>query len=223
MFFSYCQESRFYYWKDQLLKSAPGIFENRERMMDEDRIRAEKDREIARLKATIADVVSENLEIKKRVENACRGGGRYDIHRTVMNTVERARYSVSRILSMLGISRSWYYSQISFSPIPGGRFNPMAIRDDDWIVIGFKHRYPKMSFREITYTLIDEDISYLSPSTVYRILRKHNLIMPWKHPVWKSTRPEHAKFPDEKWQADIMYVKIKDMFFFLIIIDECSR
>ena len=64
--------ARFYYWKDQLLNSAPEIFENRGRKLDEDRIREEKDKEIARLKATIADVVSENLEIKKkRLENAC--------------------------------------------------------------------------------------------------------------------------------------------------------
>jgi hypothetical protein len=64
----------------------------------------------------------------------------YDIHRTVMNTVERAGYSVARILSMLGISRSWYYSQILFTPFLDGRFNPMAIRnDDEWLVIGFNH------------------------------------------------------------------------------------
>ena len=81
-----------------------------------------------------------------------------------------------------------------------------------------------MSFREIAYTLIDEDITYLSPSTVYRILKRHDLITPWKHPVWESTRPEHAKSPDEKWQTDIMYVKIRDRFFYLIIfIDEYSR
>ena len=59
--------ARFYYWKDQLLKSAPEIFENRGRKVDEDRIMTEKDDEIARLKATIADVVSENLEIKKKI------------------------------------------------------------------------------------------------------------------------------------------------------------
>ena len=58
--------ARFYYWKDQLLKSAPEIFENRGRKVDEDRIRTEKDSEIARLKATIAEVVQENLEIKKK-------------------------------------------------------------------------------------------------------------------------------------------------------------
>ena len=81
-----------------------------------------------------------------------------------------------------------------------------------------------MSFREIAYTLIDEDIAYLSPSAVHRILKRHNLITPWKHPVWESTRPEHAKSPDEKWQTDIMYVKIRGRFFYLIIfIDEYSR
>jgi transposase len=57
--------ARFYYWKDQLLNSAPEIFENRGRKVDEDRIRSEKDREIERLKATIAEVVQENLDIKK--------------------------------------------------------------------------------------------------------------------------------------------------------------
>ena len=58
----------------------------------------------------------------------------------------------------------------------------------------------------------------------YRILKKHDLITPWKHPVWESTRPDHAKHPDEKWQTDIMYVKIRNRFFYLIIfIDEYSR
>ena len=71
--------ARFYYWKDQLLNSAPEIFENRGRKIDEDRIRSEKDIEIARLKETIAEIVSENLENKKRLEIACRGGGRYEI------------------------------------------------------------------------------------------------------------------------------------------------
>ena len=108
----------------------------------------------------------------------------YDIHRTVMNTVERAGYSVSRILSIPGMSRSWYYSQLSFSSMFERRFNTMTIRnDEELIVMGFKRGHPGMSFREIAYTLIDKDIAYLSPSTVYRILKKHDLIKPWKHPV----------------------------------------
>jgi putative transposase len=221
--------ARFYYWKDQLFNSAPEIFENRGRKLDEDRIREEKDKEIESLKATIAEIVQENLEIKKRVENFSGGTDMrslfYDIHRTVARRVERSGYSISGILPMLGISRSWYYSQMSFSLILDGRFNPLAVRDDDeWIVIGFKRQHTGTSFREIAYTLIDEDIAHLSPSTVYRIMKKHDLITPWKHPLWESTRPEHAKFPDERWQTDIMYVKIQERFFYLLIfIDEYSR
>ena len=60
--------ARFYYRKDQILNSAPEIFENSGRKVDEDRIRIGRDREIARPKATLADIVSENREIKK----ACR-------------------------------------------------------------------------------------------------------------------------------------------------------
>ena len=64
------RSARLYYWKDQLMNSAPEIFENHGRKVDVDRIRAEKDNEIARLKATIAEVVQENLDIKKRLESA---------------------------------------------------------------------------------------------------------------------------------------------------------
>ena len=213
------------------MNSAPEIFENRGRKVDEDRIRSEKDHEIERLKATIAEVVRENLEIKKKDWRSLAEEGAdvrslfYDIHRTVINTVERAGYSISMILSMLGISRSWYYSQMDFSPILDGRFNPMAIRnDDEWIVICYKHKHPGMSFREIAYTLIDGDLAYLSPATVYRILKKKDLITPWNRITWASTRPEHAKSPHERWQTDIMYVKIQGRFFYLIIfIDEYSR
>ena len=149
----------------------------------------------------------------------------YDIHRTASNAVERSEYSILSALMILRISRSWYYSQISFSPLLDGRFNPMAVRnDDEWIVIGFKHQHPVMSFMEIAYTMIDEDIAYLFPSTVYRILRKHNLITPWNRPIWEYTRPDHAKTPDARWQTEIMYIKIRDRFFYLIIfIDEYSR
>ena len=71
--------ARFYYWKDQIMSSSQYIFQNRGGKIDEDRIKAEKDNEIARLRATIAEVVQENLEIKNRLENDCRGVDRYEI------------------------------------------------------------------------------------------------------------------------------------------------
>ena len=148
----------------------------------------------------------------------------FDITRTVNNAMNRAEFTITRILKILGISRSWYYSQMDFSPMLDGRFNSFAARNEEWIVIGYKHKCPWMSFREIAYAIIDEDLAYLSPSTVYGILKRHGLVTEWKMPTWASTRPERAKKPDERWQTDIMYIKIAGRFFYLIIfIDEYSR
>ena len=149
----------------------------------------------------------------------------HDIHRTVMNAVERAGFPAVKVLSFLGIRRSWHYVQLSFSPLLDSRFNPYAIRsNDEWIAIGFKKKHPGMSFREIAYTLMDEDLAYFSPSTAYNILKRHDLITPRNRKTWASTRHEHAKQPDEKWQTDIMCVKIVGRFFYLLIfIDEYSR
>ena len=65
-----------------------------------------------------------------------------DIHRTVVNTVGRAEYSITQVLGILGISRSWYYSRWNFSLLLDGRFNPFSAGDEEWTVLGFKHRNP---------------------------------------------------------------------------------
>ena len=144
-----------------------------------------------------------------------------DIVRTVNNAVKRAGFTV---IHALGIPRSRYYAQNSILPLLDRRFNPFAAGYAEWIVIGYKHKHPGISFREIAYTLMDEYLAYLSPSTVYRILKKHDLITEWHMNTWPSTRPEHANRPDERWQTDIMYIKIGGRFFYLLIfIDEYSR
>ena len=58
--------ARLYSWKEKLLKNSSHVFKDRGRKNNSyQRIIEEQRMEIARLKATIADVVSENLEIKK--------------------------------------------------------------------------------------------------------------------------------------------------------------
>ena len=122
----------------------------------------------------------------------------YDILRTINKTIERSTLSISGVLRVLGISRSWYYSQLSPDAILDGRFNHYAIDNEDY--------------------------AYLSPSSVYRILKKHDLVTGWKRIQWTPSKPQRASSPDERWQTDLMYVKIKSRFFYLIIfIDEFSR
>ena len=98
-----------------------------------------------------------------------------------------------------------------------GRFNSYAVRDEEWLIVGFKMKHPNLGFRELAYTMIDEDIAYVSPSTVYAVLRRHGLVTTRKEKIFLSKERYRPIRPDEIWQCDIMYVKVKGRFFYLIV------
>ena len=96
--------ARFYYWKDQLLNSAPEIFENRGRKEDRDSRILEKERENSRLKDVIAGITAENLEIKKKDWRTLAEEGTemrslfFYLHRTVKRTVKRPALGIVKVL-----------------------------------------------------------------------------------------------------------------------------
>ena len=62
------QSSRFYDWKEKLLKSSTSIFDDRGRKSTADKRTIEdQKKELARLKETIAEIVTENLVLKKNI------------------------------------------------------------------------------------------------------------------------------------------------------------
>ena len=147
-----------------------------------------------------------------------------EIKLTVKKTWERSGFTLSAILKNRGIQRSWYYKQLEPGLILDGRFNAFSITVKERIVVRYKHKNPRMNHREMAYSMIEEDVAYLSPSSVYKILKAHNLIIPWKNSVWDSKKPHKPLIPDEIWQTDIMYVTVLERFFYLIIfIDVYSR
>ena len=62
------------------------------------------------------------------------------------------------------------------------RFNPFAMRDEEWLIVGFKMKYPNLGFREIAYVF---------PSTVSAALRRHGLV---------TTRKEKILLSKERYQ-----------------------
>ena len=128
-----------------------------------------------------------------------------EVLETVNTAVLRTAYPIRKILAMLGIAPSSYYSWLTPRAIDG-RFNPFALRDEEWLIVGFKMKHPNLGFREIAYTMIDEDIAYASPSTVYAVLRRHGLVTARKEKIFLSKERYHPVRPDEIWQCDIMYV-----------------
>ena len=97
-----------------------------------------------------------------------------EIRSVVTSAESAASFPVTMILQILGIARAWYYRHLDPNNVQDKRFNPYSVRDEEWIV-GYSKAHPKLGFKELAYAMIDEDIAYLLPSTVYNILKKMTL------------------------------------------------
>lgn len=80
-------------------------------------------------------------------------------------------------------------------------------------------------YRRCTYMMIDEDIVYCSPSTVYRVLKEADVLRSWnRSPSKKGTGFEQPETPHEHWHTDISYIKIMGIYYYLIcVLDGYSR
>ncbi len=79
----------------------------------------------------------------------------HEIRRTVETTASRSSFPITRILSILGISRAWYYRHLDLPPIIDKRFNPFEISDEELRVIKYRYQHKKMSFRLLAYSMIE--------------------------------------------------------------------
>lgn len=92
--------------------------------------------------------------------------------------------------------------------------NPYALTEEEkGAIVTYAIAHPQYYHREMAYRMVDEGITCTSPSTVYRILRKHGLIgknVHTKRYGWVHRYSNQADSPDQLWQADITYVKYRD-------------
>lgn len=153
------------------------------------------------------------------------------VHATVQETNERSGWSAKRTLAALGISRGSYYrwlkeeawakEQPDVRPVQAFE----ALPEERAAVLAYARRHPEIRHRELAWRMIDEEVAFLSSSTVYRILREANLMCRqrgrkkrYREEIEKATRP------DERWGTDLMYVRVSGVnYFYLAFIDEYSR
>jgi transposase InsO family protein len=100
-----------------------------------------------------------------------------------------------------------------------------ALPEERSAVLTYARTHTELRHRELSWRMIDEDVAYLSSSTVYRILREEDLVK-CQRGRQKRYREEHEKAsrPDQRWATDLMYVKVRGVkYFYLGFIDEYSR
>ena len=156
-----------------------------------------------------------------------------EVHAVVCQTKHRSGWPVRRTLRQLGVSPGSYYRWQRQSQ-QAKRLPPTATRpvqayeatdEEKRAVRAYALKHPGIRHRELAWRMVDEEVAFLSPSTVYRILKGENLVCPWRRRK-KRTREdeEKARRADEIWASDLMYVVIGGRTYYLVnFLDEYSR
>jgi len=92
-------------------------------------------------------------------------------------------------------------------------------------IIEYARAHPLDGYRRLTFMMLDEDVAYASPSSVYRVLSKAGLLKRWNtSPTKKGKGFVQPLRPHQHWHVDISYLNIKGTFYYLCsVLDGCSR
>jgi len=139
----------------------------------------------------------------------------------IIRTVEQSHLPAKRTLDQLGIPRRtfyrWYDRYLEGGPealedrpsAPSRVWNriPAGIHDQ---IIELALEQSELSPRELAVRFTDGQRYFVSESTVYRLLKAHDLITSPAYVVIKAADQFHTKTtrPNEMWQTDFTYFKI---------------
>jgi putative transposase len=150
-------------------------------------------------------------------------------------TKRRSGWPVERTLSTLGVSRTTYYRWLRTTALRVGEglsgpppqpVQPYeALPEEKAAVKEYALKHPGLRHRELAWRMVDEDVAYVSSSTVYRILREAKLVCPWRRRTKRRREAEEkASRPNQIWATDIKYVWVGERHYFLVsFLDEYSR
>jgi len=134
------------------------------------------------------------------------------------------------MIAWLGVGSSKFYDwKKRYGSV--NQHNAKVPRDfwlEDWerkAILDFHHRFPLEGYRRLAFMMIDADVVAVSPSTVYRVLRKAGVMDRWnRKPNKKGTGFIQPLEPHDHWHVDVSYLNICGTFYFMCsVLDGCSR
>jgi transposase InsO family protein len=139
-----------------------------------------------------------------------------------------------RALARLGLPRSTYYRWLArqnegrLEDKSGGSKVPWnkISHDEEARVLTEARASPELSCRELAWKITDSG-SYISESTVYRILKRCGLIKPAEVVGFKASKEYHRKtaHPNELWPSDCCHLKVFGWgwYYMVTVMDDFSR
>jgi transposase InsO family protein/transposase-like protein len=156
----------------------------------------------------------------------------------IIRLVEQSHLPVRQTLQKLGIARTTFYRWYDLwrlggidaledhRPLPGHIWNrvPDAIR---WEIVDMALDIPELSPRELAVRFTDEKSYFVSESSVYRLLKAHDLITSPAFIFMKAADEfkDKTTAPNQLWQTDFTYFKIIGWgwFYLSTVLDDFSR
>jgi len=156
----------------------------------------------------------------------------------IIRIVEDSELSIRQTLSELGISRSsfyrWYQDYQAGGPdalenrsrSPRRFWNklPESVKEQ---CVEIALKYPERSPRELAWLITDEHQYFISESSVYRVLKQHDLITSPAYILLSASDSFHTptKRINELWQTDFTYFKIIGWgwYYLSTVLDDYSR
>lgn len=155
------------------------------------------------------------------------------IHNEVTKLSEKTGIPTLRLLPAAGISRrTWAdWQRRKESPTLHNGAMPKAHwllpAEIEAIVAYAQNRTDKrlLGYRRLTWMMVDESVVFASPSSIYRVLKAHQLLNMWaKTSDTRKTGFDQPRKIHEQWHTDISYIRIQSVFYYFVsVMDGFSR
>jgi len=153
----------------------------------------------------------------------------------IIALVSGSGLSCSRALAELKLPRSTYYRWLKRqtegrlkdkkggSAIPWNKIRP----EEETRILAEARASPDLSCRQLACKVTDSGHSYVSESTVYRILKREGLIKPAEIVGFKAAKEYRHKTrrPNELWASDCCHLKVANWgwYYLVTVMDDYSR
>lgn len=142
----------------------------------------------------------------------------------------RTHYPKRKLIKLIGISSSKYYDWEKRLGIPNQHNGKVpkkhwVLPEEKAAIVAYCTPRLEEGYRRLTYMMLDADVVAVSPSTVYRVLKKNDLLNRWnKASKVKQTGFKQPSKVHDHWHIDISYVNILGtIYFFIGVLDGKSR
>ena len=88
------------------------------------------------------------------------------------------------------------------------------------------HKNFLYGYRYLAWQMIDENIAFVRPASVYNIMKEYDLVHKWAKNEGEAKKKgfDQPPSPNEQWHTDISYIKVLGVFYYFIsIMDGYSR